>query len=433
MSTSRARVLLIGAVTGCLVVACAAPPRQPVEDLMVAAQALPARGIAPVESLLSARLVDATGLSNVAYTWDLGDGSPLAAGSQVLHTYSSAGRYEAIVTATAGDGRSASTAIEVVVDPPLHLGSNVPIDVTPVTPLGSPIAVQGGGEWEMWGLREPGAALYDPVTRTWIATYTGRGHVVPNNSAVTASVGAVLSDDGTSWRPHPENPLTGADQGEDPYIAKDAATGFVWRDSAGRALMFTEEKAFDVHRGIELWRSAPNALSGWALAGRAMDRGTSAESWDATDRTSPTVVHDGSRLILLFEGRNLPAGQDGQVGMATSTDEGHTWNVHPVPLVSRGAPDSWNSNSIVPDDLMRLGERWILLAHGQLGSRWTVGRYETTIQPPYWAPGSFTELAGNPLTRDADTVMLWGNDPQQALRVVWDGTRIERLAVRPRN
>lgn len=429
MWARRAAVVVVSALAGSAGVSCASPPPEPsVGDISVSIQASPAYGFAPLRTLLTAEVTDEADSAAVILEWEFDDGSPAEVSDSVLHDFLSAGRYTVSVRATTSDGRTASADTEVVVDPPRDLGSIAPIDVDAV---GDPIAVQGGGDWEMWGLREPGAAIYDPATAMWIATYTGRGHVVAGNSAVTASVGAVLSTDAENWFPHPQNPLTGADQGEDPYLAKDAATGLLWRDSHGRALMFTEEKDFDVHRGVEIWRSDPNALTGWELVGRAVDRGAPG-SWDATDRTSPTVIHDGGRLVLLFEGRNLLAGQEGEVGLAVSTDEGESWEVSPEPVLGRGNHGAWNANSVVPDDLLRLNGRWVLLAHGQLGSRWSVGRYETEAEPATWTIGTLTELPGNPMTSDADTVMAWGDDPLQALRVSPDGSRLERLVVRPR-
>lgn len=312
--------------------------------------------------------------------------------------------------------------------PAADLASTEPVDLHPV---GDPIAVYRTGNWDTWGIREPGAAIYDPATDSWICTYSGRGNIVDGNSAVTSSIGALVSTDGETWEPHPQNPLTGDDQGEDPYLAKDAATGNVWRDSSGRALLFAEEKDFDLHRGIEMWRSAPDSLSDWTLYGRVVDRGDDG-AWDATDRTSPTVVHDGTRLVLLYEGRNMPAGQEGRVGIAFSTDEGESWTVRPDPIVSKGLPGTWNDNSIVPDDLIKVGGVWIMLAHGQLGGLWTVGRYLATDHPADWTAGSFVEFADNPLSKATDTVMAWGNDPRQGLQITGDGQRLERVVVQPR-
>jgi PKD repeat protein len=396
--------------------------------------ATPRTGTAPlVVKLSAADSVDPDG-GVLSYEWDYGDGAHELTGYDVSHTYAASGTYLASVTvAGAGDRRSTAT-VEITVSPPepLTFASDEPLDVHPVD---QPIATYDTGAWDMWEIREPGAPIFDPVTQSWICTYSGRGNLVEGNSSVTSSIGAVISDDGVSWRPHPQNPITGpaavggVGQGEDPYVARDAVTGAVWRDSGGRALMFTEEKDFDVHRGIALWRSAPNSLSDWTSYGRVVDRGAPG-AWDATDRTSPVVIHVAGELVLLFEGRNMPAGQQGEIGMAVSHDEGQTWTVSPAPIVDRGDPGAWNDNSIVPDDLMEVEGRWVLLAHGeQAGHDWSVGRYATSADPAEWTDGSFAELAGNPLSSQTDTLMFWGADPARAMEVDADGHDLRPVAL----
>jgi PKD repeat protein len=425
------------AVVGVVVAACApTPPQPPDAPPRAAITAEPTAGTAPLAVHFSAAgSVDPDG-DVLSYAWDFGEGAgPEVGGIETQHVYEAPGSFTATLTVTGGGGRSASATVQVEASPrpPATLASAEPIDVRPE---GDPIAVFDTGPWDMWEIREPGAPIYDGVTGSWICTYTGRGNMVEGNAAVTASIGAVVSEDGQTWRPHPQNPLTGAaavggvGQGEDPYIAKDAETGEVWRDSAGRALMFTEEKDFDVHRGVGLWRSAPNTLSDWTLAGQAIDRGA-AGAWDATDRTSPLVIHHEGRLVLLFEGRNMAAGQEGQIGIAVSTDEGATWQVRPDPIVGRGGPGTWNENSIVPDDLIRVGDDWVLLAHGQrvVDGLWTAGRYVTSVDPAAWTAGSFAELPGNPVTPGSDTVMAWGNDPTRAMDVTGDGHRLQPVVV----
>lgn len=53
------------------------------------------------------------GAANAAYAWRLGDGST-AAGAVVSHTYASAERYAAVVTASGPTGATAQTQVEVV-------------------------------------------------------------------------------------------------------------------------------------------------------------------------------------------------------------------------------------------------------------------------------------------------------------------------------
>lgn len=325
------------------------------------------------------------------------------------------------------DGATTTTTAQ----PPaaVTLASRQPIDLEVA---GDPIAVYNTGVWDDYELREPGAPIYDPGTDAWICPYTGRDSI-----HAFGKVGAVVSADGRTWTSHQDNPLSGGSLAEDPYIAKNA-DGAVWRDSSGRALMFVEEKTAAAHRGVELWRSAANTLDGWTLDGRVLDRGSLA-AWDETDRTSPTVIYDGSQLVMLYEGRLLGPGggapdpNEGEIGIAFSADEGETWTASPDPIVPRGATGSWNERATVPDDLIRVGGEWVLLAHGQDSSGWwSVGRFITIDDPVDWNATSFAELPGNPMTTGSNTVMAWGNDPSQAMQVSGDGRRLEHVITKAR-
>lgn len=289
------------------------------------------------------------------------------------------------------------------------------------------IAEGGTDDWDDLGLREPGAPIFDPVTETWICVYSGR-----DSTFAFSKLGAALSEDGETWEPHPDNPISGGTLGEDPYLAK-AADGTLYRDSAGRALLFCEEKDGATHRGIQMWRSDPDLLTGWTLFGRVLDRGE-VGTWDETDRTSPTVVNDGIQLIMLYEGRSLPT-QEGMVGIARSLDEGETFTASAVPLVGFGAPGSWYERSIVPDDLIKVDDVWVLLAHGQAENEdYTCGRFATAYGPAAWAPNLFVpspfrELRPGPITPVGfDTVMAFGNDPERAVWQIADQLRIARVA-----
>jgi hypothetical protein len=264
-------------------------------------------------------------------------------------------------------------------------------------------------------VREPGNAVYDSVTDQWIVVYSVGYRPL---TAVDIDASAALSDDGETWTTHPENPIS-TNRAEDPYIAKSISTGQVWRDSSGRAHMYAEEKSgFGNQRGIELYRSTANLLTGWTKYGRVVDRGTVGR-WDENDRTSPIVFHDGTRLQMLFEGRS-PTNQ-GEIGYAYSNDEGLTWTVAADPIIVRGTTGTWNDEGVVTDDIMKIGDRYVLLVHGQ-GTRvgngsgfLNLGRYTTTVAPDSWDSSSFTEMAGNPFTTESNTAMFHGNDPGRLL------------------
>lgn len=338
----------------------------------------------------------------------------------------------------------------------------------------NPIVTYDTDTWDTSEIREPGAAIYDPVTELWILPYT------VENIDGTQGAAVISADGGETWTPHTQNPILPFQEFveygnltnfDDPYVAK-TVSGQVWRDSTGRAHIYAEEKDGTTHHGIGRWVSGVNTLDDWVYTGRVIaplidtapnDLST---AWDYTDRTSPAVLHDGVQLICLFEGRNLPSsarydewqtatpylvgdivwvdspltyyrcvsahtsatvppngdwevysGGLGQTGHAVSTDEGETWTPHDAnPIILLGELGSWSSTSVVIDDVIKVGDEWIALVHSADDDGvYTVGRYRTTDAPIDWGPTSFVECVGNPYDSHTNTMMCWDNDPTQGL------------------
>lgn len=304
----------------------------------------------------------------------------------------------------------------------LASGDYIQVDLDSLQLIGGQVGV-----WDDDQIREIGNVVYDPVTETWLACYTGRSTTdTPHNT----SIGILIStDDMATWTQHPDNPISGASGAEDPYFAKDEH-GFLYRDSSGQALIFCEEKPGAVERGIALWKSAANDVDGWTLFGRVVDRGTPGD-WDDKDRTSPIVFEHDGFLHLLFEGRMNVGGT--YIGYGSSADEGETWTIAPWPIVV-STPGGWASSSVVSEDVVRVGGQWILTFHGSDGpSPYTVGRAATSLPPSQWsaqgitAPpgrvaGAFYELPGNPFWTEGGDIMVVGNDPSKVHVVQYDGT-----------
>ena len=384
---------------------------------------------------------------------------------------SSAGVNEQIAVADAGYGFASRERISAKAQP---------VD---------PIVTYDTETWDASEIREPGAAIYDPETDLWILPYTAEWYDAP---LTITQVAAVLSSDGgETWTAHPQNPILPVQPWEatnpeyepfdlsfdDPYVAK-TVDGEVWRDSDGRAHIYVEEKMNLTHVGIGRWVSGVNTLDDWTYTGRVLEPGggvfpapAPSDVWDYTDRASPVVLHDGTRLNMLFEGRNLPTsarydewvtatayavgdivwvdgspltfyrcvtahtsstvppgaqwevyvGQLGATGHAISTDDGETWTPHDLnPVIPTTPEGTWAAESIVIDDIIKVGAEWIALAHGISApdDTYTVGRFRTTDDPIDWTPDSFTECVGNPYDTTTNTMMCWGNDPTQGVRIL---------------
>lgn len=313
-----------------------------------------------------------------------------------------------------GDKDSVATFVDgkqVFIKPKLGFDSNLP--ELNITVDNDPIAAPGTGLWDEYRIVEPGNPIYDPVTDQWILVYAGRDELAD------ARLGAVLSSDGYDWVAA-DNPLDATNLGEDPYLVKDVETGFLWRDSSGRALMFAEEKIGTTQRGILLWRSSPSTLDDWVLFGRILDKGDPG-SWCSADVDSPVVVWDGSKLVMLFEGRESASG-GGSIGLGFSFDEGETWTVLPDPIIEPFSPYT----AMVCDDLVKVANGWVLICHVGMPSGGSEEFFHTerfstlTEDPSSWDETSFVRMWDQELWGGTDCLMLFGSDSSRGIMLSGD-------------
>lgn len=307
------------------------------------------------------------------------------------------------------------------------------------TPLPSPFIDVGPAEsWNAYQNREHGNAVVDPAdpdaNRRYKFSWSGLNY---NGGHVT--LGIAFSGDGLTWTQHPSNPISGNgtsvnSRGEDPYIAKKISDGTAYRDGGGRLLMFCEEKpsGADSQRGVWLYRSADHGLT-WTSYGRVLDFNPTAGAWDCTDRTSPTVFHDGTRLVMFYEGRNtsgVGVENHGEVGVAYSTDDGLTWTVGNGgnPIITTASVMTWANNGIVCDDILLIGGAYYLTCHGQtVGAGGAtafnnIGRWKcVNLDPSTWSSADFIEMPGNPFDTASSTEMLVGND---GARIITERNRL---------
>lgn len=319
--------------------------------------------------------------------------------------------------ADAVDGQHAAIHDGVIVPsgPPWTITERGPLHLETVRTITAPWGWVTEGEGDVW---EPDTPKWDPVTGLWVLLATG------GDADDVSMVGGVVSADGEEWEPiSPGEPLFGP--AEDPNLVR-ALDGTVWRDSAGRAWCLCEEMGEGgAHRGIELWRSDPNLLTGWTSAGRVIDRGGEGE-WDEQDRTSPTGQHDGDgHIVVLFEGRDNPTvTATGGIGRAVLDEAGALVSVDAVPLISPGVEQSW----FAPDDVVRVGDAWVVLAHGTGdGQPDGMRRFLAADDISDWTPESFTECSAE-LFLDGDewgeAVAPFGVDPTRVTVTVFDPLRV---------
>lgn len=115
----RVRAVLLLAVLGLLLGGCVPKPIQPTSGVFAVIVAEPKEGQAPLTVHFDAsRSLDPAG-PLTDYLWDFGDGSPVASGAQLSHTFRRAGEYlvTLVVVGPSGTGR-ATTLIRAFNNPP---------------------------------------------------------------------------------------------------------------------------------------------------------------------------------------------------------------------------------------------------------------------------------------------------------------------------
>ena len=96
--------------------------------------------------------------SNVTYTWEFGDGSPLASGFSQVHTYTQYGTYNAVVTATNSEGSLTFSTIVKILNP--HPTANAGANQS--VPVNTTVTLDGSGSNDLNG--------DVPLTYLWIQT-----------------------------------------------------------------------------------------------------------------------------------------------------------------------------------------------------------------------------------------------------------------------
>ncbi|WP_040382219.1 hypothetical protein [Deinococcus apachensis] len=220
------------------------------------------------------------------------------------------------------------------------------------------------------GMREIGNICYDPTDlvtpyRLYYSAYVGT-----YSETAQIEVFMATSANGVTWTPG-TTPIITARYIEDPYVV---LTPQGWE-------LYGEDKTQQPQKNIRMFRSA-NGKDGWTDLGFAgVPVSNVGSAWNGQDVSSPVVWMEGSRRYCLFEARTV--GQDGCIGLAyyDGTDPTQPWTLansgQPVAIGNNAtffgarAPTVKWSKLLVPDDLVRVGGVYYLLAHGQsMANRW---------------------------------------------------------------
>lgn len=203
-------------------------------------------------------------------------------------------------------------------------------------------------------IREIGNILYEPDDEVTPYKIVYSGNKAPYMQTDVWAYGAT-SLDGRTWT---KIGKLVARASEDPFIVKHAGTYF----------MYVEDKAVTPFRNIRLFTTTDFVNGPWVDQGVVLDIGT---GWERQDVSSPTVIVEGGIFYLFYEGRG--AGFD-QIGLATSSDGINFTKSGANPVI--GPRDCWGwAANAVPDDIRKVGGKYVMLAHPRFDRDGYIGSY----------------------------------------------------------
>lgn len=209
--------------------------------------------------------------------------------------------------------------------------------------------------------REVGNVLFDKDLKLYIMIYSG--YIAPY-AEDDVYLGIATSTDGITWTKGGESSdgrlQTITRAAEDPYLVKHLGTYY----------LYCEDKEDVPFRNIRLYTSTD--LTNWTDRGDVLDIG-SGSSWDSVDVSSPTVLVENGIFYLFYEGRK--AGQEGAVGLATSTD-GLTFTKNAsnprITGTNLSSVITW-ADHMVPDDIFKVGNKYYMTFHANDLTQWQDG------------------------------------------------------------
>lgn len=208
----------------------------------------------------------------------------------------------------------------------------------------NPVVALGTSLQSDYKIREIGNVLYEPweATRKYKLTYTGWKTV----EDVDEKVHYVYSEDGKTWTKYASNPII-SNRSEDPYVVK----------VDGVYYLFCEDKQTEVPNvDAHIRRYHSTDFTSWTDDGQIQGLGG--------NEASPVVWYDGGRWYLIYE--HYPASPR-QIYIAYS-DDGLNFTpdtAHNPILSAAQTTATWCVDTTVPDDILKIGEQWVMSFHGQ--------------------------------------------------------------------
>jgi gliding motility-associated-like protein len=248
--------------------------------------------------------VVATGLIT-DYQWDFGDGST-GTGTQVSHTYATAGNYNVTLTITSeGCTESSSVAVTINAPPALTLGADQSLcdgESYQITANGL-----SGGEQLVWdpitGLDNPGVS--NPIATPAVTTTYTLGVIDANGCAATDDIQITV------------NPLPVADAGVDQTICDGETVNMA--GSGGVQYSWNPTTAL-VDGTDPATQASPNATTNYVLT--VTDANNCEDTDDMTITVNPVPVVDAGADDSMCDGNSVQLNASGAVNYSWSPANG---------------------------------------------------------------------------------------------------------------
>jgi predicted GH43/DUF377 family glycosyl hydrolase len=274
---------------------------------------------------------------------------------------------------------------------------------------GNPVVPKGGpGTWDDFAAWWTGVTV---VNDTFYLTYIGTSNILTDPT----SIGLATSLDGITYTKSDSNP-----------ILEEDGSGFDAYSVAGAALFFQNSTWYLYYNGRSVPPTQPGNVIGRATASNPHGPWTTTEDtlltvgspgeWDSEVIGPVKIIATGTGLVMYYWAGNVWPGPGTQIGLATSTDGGLSWqkyddsttttapHAESDPILSLGDTGSFDDYSIWGCDVLKNSNQWEMFYSGDDGISMSIC-YATSNDGIIWEK----DTINNPIfTPSQDPLALYG-------------------------
>jgi len=246
----------------------------------------------------------------------------------------------------------------------------IPYDSNPVIPIGQT------NDWDDSALWWPNITV---VNDTFYIIYNGS----PNFPSAPSSIGLAVSADGYNFKKSSSNPiLSGDGSGIDAYSVD---VGCLYFKNSTWYLYYGCRATAPCQPGNMISRASSNSPHGpWIRSEDTLLVVGSAGEWDDVFISPCTILTTDTGLVMYYWGGEGWPNTKPQIGLATSTDEGYSWNKYnnPAttakpyaesdPVLSPADFESYDDAGIWGCSVLQVDQKWEMYYGGDAGNYGTI-------------------------------------------------------------